>query len=89
MLIGQKTTMVVVQPTALVAWVVVITLLVQSPLPVLTVRVEAAAGRVHLRGTVDYIEQSEACSDIAKRIKGVRVLENHLHVAETGRPGGE
>ena len=37
-------------------------------------------------GTVDYIEQSEACSDIAQRIKGVRVLENHLHVAETGEP---
>jgi osmotically-inducible protein OsmY len=52
------------------------------------VRVEAEAGRVDLRGTVDYIEQSEACSDIAKRIKGVRELENHLHVAETGRPGG-
>jgi osmotically-inducible protein OsmY len=50
------------------------------------VRVEAEAGLVHLRGTVQYIEQSEACSDIAKRIKGVRVLENHLHVAETGGP---
>ena len=48
------------------------------------VRVEAEAGLVHLRGSVQYIEQSEACSDIAKRIKGVRVLENHLHVAETG-----
>ncbi|MCC6210420.1 MAG: cytidylate kinase family protein [Burkholderiales bacterium] len=48
------------------------------------VRVEANAGHVSLRGTVDYIEQSEACSDIARRIKGVRVLENHLHVAETG-----
>ena len=53
------------------------------------VRVEAAAGLVHLRGRVDYIEQSEACSDIAKRIKGVRVLENHLHVAETGAAGRE
>jgi cytidylate kinase len=48
------------------------------------VRVEASGGHVHLRGSVDYIEQSEACSDIARRIKGVRVLENHLHVAETG-----
>jgi cytidylate kinase len=48
------------------------------------VRVEANGGHVQLRGTVDYIEQSEACSDIARRIKGVRVLENHLHVAETG-----
>ncbi len=48
------------------------------------VRVEAVAGHVSLRGTVDYIEQSEACSDIARRIKGVRELENHLHVAETG-----
>ena len=51
------------------------------------VRVSAEAGRVELRGTVDYIEQSEACSDIATRIKGVRVLENHLHVAETGNSG--
>ena len=49
-----------------------------------TVRVEAVAGEVTLNGKVDYIEQSEACSDIAKRIKGVRVLANHLHVAETG-----
>lgn len=49
-----------------------------------TVRVEASAGEVTLNGKVDYIEQSEACSDIAKRIKGVRVLANHLHVAETG-----
>ncbi len=49
-----------------------------------TVRVSAKAGEVELQGKVDYIEQSEACSDIAKRIKGVRVLANHLHVAETG-----
>ena len=54
-----------------------------------TVRVEASAGEVTLHGKVDYIEQSEACSDIAKRIKGVRVLANHLHVAETGGPAGE
>ena len=52
-----------------------------------SVRVTAEGGRVELRGTVDQIEQSEACSDIAKRIKGVRVIENHLHVAETGRSG--
>jgi len=50
------------------------------------VKVEAERGHVHLRGTVQYIEQSEACSDIAKRIKGVRELENHLHVAEIGKP---
>ena len=48
------------------------------------VRVSATSGRVNLRGTVAYIEQSEACSDIAARIKGVRVIENHLHIAETG-----
>ena len=53
------------------------------------VRVQAKAGHVSLYGTVDYIEQSEACSDIAKRIKGVRVIENHLHIAETGRPAGK
>ncbi len=53
------------------------------------VRVTAQAGHVELHGTVDHIEQSEACSDIALRIKGVRVLENHLHVAEVGKPGGE
>ena len=46
------------------------------------VRVTAAAGRVILEGTVDRIEQSESCSDIASRIKGVVFLENHLHVAE-------
>lgn len=46
------------------------------------VRVEVADGRVSLRGVVDLIEQSEACSDITRRIKGVKVLENHLHVAE-------
>jgi cytidylate kinase len=45
-------------------------------------RVTCEGGRVSLEGTVDLIEQSEACSDIAKRIKGVRVLENHLNVAE-------
>jgi len=49
-----------------------------------SVRVTADAGLVQLYGTVDYVEQSEACSDIAKGIKGVRVIENHLHVAETG-----
>jgi osmotically-inducible protein OsmY len=52
------------------------------------VRVTADGGRVELRGSVDNIDQSEACSDIALRIKGVRVLENHLNVAEvTGRKG--
>jgi cytidylate kinase len=49
------------------------------------VRVTAVAGHVELHGTVDYIEQSEACSDIAKRIRGARVIENHLHIAETGK----
>jgi hypothetical protein len=51
------------------------------------VRVTANAGHVALEGSVDHIEQSEACSDIARRIKGVRELENHLHIAETGEPG--
>ncbi len=46
------------------------------------VRVTADNGHVVLEGTVDRIEQSEACSDIASRIKGVRLLENHLQVAE-------
>lgn len=45
-------------------------------------RVTAVDGHVRLEGVVDRIEQSEACSDIASRIKGVRVIENHLHVAE-------
>jgi osmotically-inducible protein OsmY len=53
------------------------------------VRVSSEAGLVSLRGTVDHIEQSEACSDITLRIKGVKVLENHLHVAETGDPSYE
>jgi cytidylate kinase len=53
------------------------------------VRVTAENGQVSLHGTVDYIEQSEACSDIAARIKGVRVIENHLHIAETGDTGRE
>jgi cytidylate kinase len=51
-----------------------------------TVRVTADAGLVQLHGSVDYVEQSEACSDIARGIKGVRVIENHLHIAETGSP---
>ena len=46
------------------------------------VRVTANDGYVRLEGVVDRIEQSEACSDIASRLKGVRLLENHLHVAE-------
>ena len=45
------------------------------------VRVTAEDGRVCLEGVVDTIEQSEACSDITKRIRGVKVLENHMHVA--------
>ncbi len=51
------------------------------------VQVDSQAGRVELHGTVDYIEQSEACSDITRRIKGVREIANHLHIAETGRRG--
>ena len=51
------------------------------------VRVTTVDGRVSLEGTVDRIEQSEACSDITRRIKGVKVVENHLYVAEVaGRP---
>ena len=51
-----------------------------------SVRVTASNGHVELHGGVDNIDQSEACSDIALRIKGVRELENHLNVAEvTGR----
>src|SRR5258706_3009700 len=46
------------------------------------VRVTASDGRVVLDGVVDRIEQSEACSDIAARLKGVRLIENHLRVAE-------
>jgi len=46
------------------------------------VRVSAKAGHVSLEGMVDRIEQSESCSDIASRIKGVIFLENHLNVAE-------
>lgn len=52
-----------------------------------SVRVDSQAGRLKLHGTVDYIEQSEACSDITRRIRGVREIENHLHIAETGRRG--
>jgi cytidylate kinase len=46
------------------------------------VRVTAEDGRVSLEGVVDRIEQAEACSDITARIKGVRVIENHLQVAD-------
>lgn len=46
------------------------------------VRVTAKEGHVSLEGVVDRIEQSESCSDIARRIKGVTFLENHLNVAE-------
>ncbi len=45
------------------------------------------SARAKLHGTVDYIEQSEACSDITRRIKGVREIANYLHIAETGRRG--
>lgn len=54
-----------------------------------TVRVTCNRGSVELHGTVDFVEQSEACSDLAKRIRGVRELANHLHIAETGRPERE
>ena len=60
-----------------------------TPMADVPSRVTAEAGLVDLRGTVDHIEQSEACSDITKRIKGVKVLENHLHIAETGKPSYE
>jgi osmotically-inducible protein OsmY len=53
------------------------------------VRVKSNNGLVDLRGTVNFIEQSEACSDITARIKGVRVIENHLHIAETGSAPAE
>jgi cytidylate kinase len=53
------------------------------------VRVTANNGRVELHGRVDYIEQSESCSYIAARIKGVKELANHLHIAETGDSGVE
>lgn len=46
------------------------------------VRVTSEDGRVSLEGVVDWIEQSEACSDITRRIKGVKLIENHLRVAE-------
>ena len=52
-------------------------------------RVKVDNERVTLEGVVESVDQSEACSDIAKRIKGVRVIENHLHIAETGKPGNE
>jgi cytidylate kinase len=48
------------------------------------VRVTSNQGQVRLIGTVNYVEQSEACSDITRRIKGVKVVENHLHIAEAG-----
>lgn len=54
------------------------------------VRVVARDGLVQLYGTVEHIEQSDSCSDVAGRIRGVRVLENHLNVAEvTGRRSRE
>ena len=46
------------------------------------VRVTAVRGRVILEGVVDRIEQAEACSSITSRLKGVRQIENNLHVAE-------
>jgi osmotically-inducible protein OsmY len=49
------------------------------------VRVTSERGRVTLTGTVDDIDQREACSDIALRIKGVALLENGL---EVGRISG-
>jgi cytidylate kinase len=54
------------------------------------VRVTANDGHVILDGVVDRIEQSEACSDITSRLKGVRLLENRLHVAGVPvRPRGD
>jgi cytidylate kinase len=47
-----------------------------------SVRVTCHAGHVSLEGIVERIEQSESCSDIAKRIKGVKLLENRLRIAE-------
>jgi cytidylate kinase len=46
------------------------------------VRVTALDGKVLLEGVVSQIEQSEACSDIARRIKGVKALENRLDVSD-------
>jgi cytidylate kinase len=46
------------------------------------VRVTAKEGRVVLEGVVDRIEQSEACSNITARLKGVKLIENHLRIAE-------
>jgi len=52
------------------------------------VRVTVADGRAVLEGLVDRIEQSEACSDIAARTKGIRLVENHLNVAEVSSGAG-
>jgi len=35
---------------------------------------------VTLEGTVDRIELSDSCSDVASRIKGVKLLENRLQI---------
>jgi hypothetical protein len=47
-----------------------------------SVRVTVDSGRVTLEGVVDRIEQCEACSSMASRIKGVTLVENRLRVAE-------
>jgi cytidylate kinase len=49
-----------------------------------SVRVAAEKGKVVLEGRVDNIDQSEACSAIAMRIKGVTLLENRLQVGGSG-----
>jgi cytidylate kinase len=46
------------------------------------VKVSCNNGRVLLEGLVSQIEQSEACSDIARRINGVKALENRLDVSD-------
>ena len=58
-----------------------ISLLKEVPHAVL---VSATDGRIELRSRVAYIKQSDACSDIAARMKDVRMIENHLNVSETG-----
>ena len=45
------------------------------------VRVTVAGGHVTLEGEVDSIEEAESCSDIVRRMKGVTVVENRLHVS--------
>ncbi len=44
------------------------------------VHVTAIHGHVTLEGTVDRIELSDSCSDVASRITGVKVLKNCLQI---------